>query len=259
MFKSCNYCRHRKKKCVRPTAISGLHTRCNDCAHLNIECEFSSRNISIKRQKTSQYIASRLPSSTSQQRRFSSAETISVQTHGGCQPQPADTTSRPVEKIILRDGNLDDGDYMASLAEKYYKTVCHLAPFLPDEILRGDDMSQDLILYSSIQLASCLSLHDRRRSLPATSRINSGLQDILRGGEMSLPAAAGILLLLLRLDLDEDIINQVRSPHHSFLQCGTSTNVQANRARPLLQSRVPTIWASYLSLSSPVHVLRMPG
>ena len=124
------------------------------------------------------------------------------------QAQQTDASS-PAEKIILWDGDLlDDGEYLASLAEKYYKTVHLLAPFLPDEMLAGDDMTQDLVLQSCIQLALFLSLHDRR-PLPATSRINSSLQNILCGREMSMPAAAGILLLLLRLDIDEAIIHQV--------------------------------------------------
>lgn len=126
-----------------------------------------------------------------------------------CQAQQTDARS-PVEKIILRDDELYDGQYLASLAEKYYKNVRPFAPFLPDEMLAGIDMSQDLVLQSCIQLASCLSLHDQR-PLPATSQINSSLQDILPGREMSLPAAVGILLLLLRLDIDEAIKYQVRS------------------------------------------------
>jgi hypothetical protein len=173
-----------------------------------------------------------------------------------CQAQQIDTRS-PAEKMILRDDELHDGEYLASLAEKYYKNVRLLAPFLPDEMLAGDDMSQDLVLQSCIQLASCLSLHDRR-PLPATSRINSGLQNILRSREMSLPAAAGILLLLLRLDIDEAITHQVRSLRDPLYSV-TRTNIGADKDRHLLQSREPGMWALYPSLSSPVHVPRMPG
>jgi hypothetical protein len=48
----------------------------------------------------------------------------------------------PAEKMILRDGELHDGEYLASLAEKYYKNVRLLTPFLPDEMLASDDMSK---------------------------------------------------------------------------------------------------------------------
>jgi hypothetical protein len=218
MFKSCDYCRHRKKKCVLVTATAndGYTPRCKDCAHLNIKCELSLRNPSLKRQKTSQSIASRVTSSTSQHWRFP-PETGLVQSPDEHVSQTAEYSS-PVEKIILRDDDLKDGEYLASLAESYYKNVHYLAPFVPDEMLTGDDMSQDLILHSCIRLASFLSLHDRR-PLPSTSRINTGLQDILRGRKLNLPAAAGILLLILRLDLDPGIINQVLNPRHSLYSC----------------------------------------
>lgn len=206
MFKSCDYCRHRKKRCVLPVNLAGVCTRCEDCEHLNIACEFSRRNASLKRQKTSQHIASRMSSSIPKDRRFSSAETTAVGAND-CQAQQADTSSI-AEKLILRDDELDDGGYPLSMADKYYKNVCLLAPFLPDEMLAGEDVSQDLVLQYCIQLASCLSLHDRR-ALPATSQINSNLETILSGREMSLSEAAGILLLLLRLDLDEAIVMQV--------------------------------------------------
>jgi hypothetical protein len=209
MLKSCDYCRHRKKRCVLPANLAGVRTRCDDCEHLNIACEFSRRNASLKRQKTSQHIASRVSSSIPKDRRFSSAETTAVGATD-CQAQQADTNS-VAEKIILRDDELDDGGYPLSIADEYYKNVRLLAPFLPDEMLAGEDVSHNLVLQYCIQLASCLSLqrlHDRR-ALPATSQINRNLETILSGRQMSLSEAAGILLLFLRLDLDEAIVKQV--------------------------------------------------
>lgn len=210
MFRSCDYCRYRKKKCGLAPATAGCPPRCKDCVHLNIKCHFSLRNPSLKRQKTAQSIASRAAISTPLPRSFSFGETAPVQSPDEREPNTADHSS-PVEKIILRDDELHDGDYLASLAESYHRNVQFLAPFIPDEMLAGNDMSQDLMLHSCIHLASHLSLHDRR-PLPSASRINTGLQDILRGRELNLHSAAGILLLITRLDLDPDIINKVIIP-----------------------------------------------
>jgi hypothetical protein len=57
---------------------------------------------------------------------------------------------------------------------------------------------------------------------------------------MSLPAAAGILLLLLRLDIDETVTHQVRSPQN-LLYSVTRTGIEADKDRHLLQSREPGI------------------
>src|ERR1700743_626412 len=61
MFKSCHYCQHRKKKCVSPPPSSSTtDSRCLACQHLDISCEVGLRRASLKRQRKSPQIASKL-------------------------------------------------------------------------------------------------------------------------------------------------------------------------------------------------------
>jgi len=200
MLKSCDYCRHRKKKCLLPTPLA---SRCCDCEHLNIPCEFSRRNVSLKRQRTSQLVAARISNSTPTNSRWPTV----VLKNGDTQLRVVDT-SNVADKIILMGDQSDDGKGIMVVADMYRKTVRPLTPFLPEEMLAGDDVERDIVLRYCIQLASFLSPHDRR-DLPAASQVNNDLSTMLGDEEISLASAAGILLLLLRVDIDETIAKRV--------------------------------------------------
>lgn len=117
-------------------------------------------------------------------------------------------TSNVADKIILMGDQSDDGKGIMVVADMYRKTVRPLTPFLPEEMLAGDDVERDIVLRYCIQLASFLSPHDRR-DLPAASQVNNDLSTMLGDEEISLASAAGILLLLLRVDIDETIAKRV--------------------------------------------------
>ena len=205
MFKSCDYCRHRKKKCVPSTALA---TRCDDCEYRNIECTFTYRKPSLKRQKTSQLIASRISTSVSPKSRHLAATATRAGIEDGdrlTQRQP--DSSGVAAKVMLMYDGIDDGEDLLSTADKYNKHVRLLTPFVPEEMLAGDEMHEDIVRYC-VQLASNLSIR-AKRALPAADQVNNDLMMMVGSGEMSLGAAAGILLLVLRLDLDESIIDRV--------------------------------------------------
>ncbi|KFY01716.1 hypothetical protein V490_00790 [Pseudogymnoascus sp. VKM F-3557] len=207
MFKSCNYCRHRKKKCILP---SSLATQCYDCERLGIPCEFSPRNSSFKRQKTSQLVAARVSNSATTKPTWPAVgETSAPLQHGDTQIRVADSSSA-ADKIILMGNQSENATNAMAIADMYWQHVHPVTPFVPDEIICSDEIEQNRVLHYCIELASHLSLHDRR-DIIVTSRINDDLMTMLGDEEMSVASAAGILLLILRMDLNEQIAHRTYS------------------------------------------------
>jgi hypothetical protein len=228
MFKSCNYCRHRKKKCILPTPLA---TQCYDCERLSIPCEFSPRNSSFKRQRTSHLVAARVSNLAATKPTWPAVgETSAPLKHGDTQIRVADSSSA-ADKIILMGNQSDNATNAMAIADMYWQHVRPVTPFVPDEIICSDEIEQNRVLHYCIELASHLSLHDRRDVIP-TSRINDDLMTMLGDDEMSFASAAGILLLVLRVDIDEPIAHRVT------ISIITSTYVSDNGDRPSQRYKV---------------------
>jgi hypothetical protein len=216
MFKSCDYCRHRKKKCVLPYPCAG---RCADCEHLDLVCEFSLRQPSLKRRRTSQRIASHLPAAAataaagSPRWRWPQSDSVSALVKDGdCQLTAAGGTGSSRGKIILKD---DAPDRPESTAEKYWRYVYPLTPFLPPKMIVESNGDWDPILQHCVELAASLWLHhsQKQHHQPAADQ----LLDMVAHRELSLPVIAGILLLVLRMPLDDNLIQRASPP--SYLIC----------------------------------------
>ncbi|KAK3939516.1 hypothetical protein QBC46DRAFT_342481 [Diplogelasinospora grovesii] len=225
MFKSCNYCRHRKKKCVLtyPSA-----RRCGECEHLNLACEFSLRQPSLKRRTTSQRIASRVSAAAAVvvgtataaasdrgRRPPNSASIVATVKDGDCQLGSAGGARSPARKIILRDDSPDTPELTAG---KYWKYVHPLTPFVPREMILDGNDNWNPVLRQCIELASSVWLHQGPEpALP--QRAGDSLAMAIRGG-LSLPDLAGVLLLLLRVPLETDLAQRVFGTVHAALLAG---------------------------------------
>lgn len=214
MFKSCDYCRHRKKKCVMPYACA---VRCVDCEHLDLTCEFSLRQPSLKRRRTSQRIASHLSAAAAATAATGgprcpwpqSYRVVALVKNGDCQLTRAGRTGSLGDKIILKD---DVPDRPESTAEKYWRHVYPLTPFLPSEMIVESDGDWDPILKHCVELAASLWLHHNQKQHPQPAA--DQLLGMVGQGELSLPVIAGILLLVLRMPLDDSLIQRASSPSY---------------------------------------------
>lgn len=205
MFKSCDYCRHRKKRCVVPDGSSANgSTRCADCEHLDLPCEFSQRRPSLKRRQTSRHIAARLglglgvgglsPETASSGDIFSEAGRRRVQ---------VDSLSGKINKSLLErreaggtnPHNDDHGTLLTSPAyERYVHDVQSFLPFVPAEMLAGGVFDESSLLGDCLGRACALSLnmmHAKHAGDPATID-----EAVARQQELSLSDAAGVLLLM---------------------------------------------------------------
>lgn len=212
MFKSCNYCRHRKKKCETRSTT----TRCLECEHLDLDCEFSPRQPSLKRRKTSQRIASSISSAkdrgTGLQRgpdtvQWPSAGTIvAVVKDGDCQLSVSlPGVCEPGQKIILNHDTQDDSEL--STAAKYWKHVHPLTPFVPREMIPEEEDTWNPVLRECIELAAAIGLH-RLPEPDLPQRASRYLAEVVNGN-MSREELTGVLLLILRVPLDGRVANQV--------------------------------------------------
>lgn len=205
MFKSCNYCRHRKKKCILPTPLA---TQCYDCERLSIPCEFSPRAASFKRQRTSQLVAARISNLAATKPAWPAVGENSIPLkHGDTRIRVADSSSAAVKIILTGNQNGNVTNAMA-MADMYWQHVHPVTPFVPDEIICNDGIEQNRVLHYCVELSSRLSLHDKRDVIPPR-RINDDLMIMLSDDEMGFASAAGILLLILRVDIDESIAHRV--------------------------------------------------
>jgi hypothetical protein len=118
-----------------------------------------------------------------------------------------------------------------AIADMYWQHVHPVTPFVPEEIICSDEIEQNRVLHYCIELASHLSLHDRR-DIIVTSRVNDDLMTMLGDEEMSVASAAGILLLILRMNINEQIAHRVT------ISLTTSANVSDISDRPTQRYKV---------------------
>lgn len=213
MFKSCNYCRHRKKKC---TSDGPWASRCTECEHLDLVCEFSRRQPSQKRRQTSQRIASRVlaaaadsaPRATGERQWASTASVVSVVKDGDSQLNSADADTKfPTgQKIILKD---ETQLMLDSTATKYREHVRPLTPFVPSEMIHEANENWDPALQQCVELAASIWLHSSPHA-DISEQASHSLQSITQS-EMSLPRLAGVLLMILRYPVDSECIQWVSS------------------------------------------------
>ncbi|KAJ5612834.1 hypothetical protein N7510_006028 [Penicillium lagena] len=220
MFKSCNYCRHRKKKCALDSPWA---SRCTECKHLDLVCEFSRRQPSLKRRQTSQRIASRVsavaaasvPSPAEERRWANTGSIVSVVKDGDSQLNSAGVTHSDGQKIILKD---DDPNIPDSTARKYWDYVHPLTPFVPSEMIQDDNESWDPVLHECVALAAGIWLHHRPdANLP--QRASDSLA-LVTQGEMTLQCLAGALLMMLRFPVENDSVQRVFGTLHAALLIG---------------------------------------
>lgn len=213
MLKSCNYCRHRKKKCLTEKWAS----RCTECEHLDLVCEFSRRQPSLKRRRTSQRIASKVSAaaaansalSQERDRRWASIGTIvSIVKDGDSQLN----AHNPGQKILLRD---DIPGLPQSPARKYWAYVHPLTPFVPPDMILDDNEEWDPLLKQCVDHAAQIWLHHRpERQLlqQVASSFTSAMQR-----ELTLSGLAGVLLVMLRFAIERDFIQRVSNAPPSSL------------------------------------------
>jgi hypothetical protein len=209
MFKSCNYCRHRKKKC----ALDGpWASRCTECEHLDLVCEFSRRQPSQKRRQTSQRIASRVsaaaaisaPRVNGERQWASTGSVVSVVKDGDSQLTSADTKYPTGQKIILKD---ETQLVLDSIATNYREHVQPLTPFLPSEMIHQANENWDPALQQCVELAASIWLHSSPHT-DISARASDSLKSITQS-EVTLPRLAGVLLMILRYPVESDCIQWV--------------------------------------------------
>lgn len=211
MFKSCNYCRHRKKKC---TLDGPWASRCAECEHLDLVCEFSRRQPSQKRRQTSQRIASRVsaaaavsePRATRERQWASTGSVVSVVKDGDSQLKSADAKYPTGQKIILKD---ETQLVLDSIATKYREYVQPLTPFVPSEMIHEAKENWDPTLQQCVELAASIWLHSNPHT-DISEQASHSLKSITQS-EMSLPRLAGVLLIILRYPIESDCIQWVSS------------------------------------------------
>lgn len=238
MFKSCDYCRHRKKRCVVPEVGTGTGTRCADCAHLDLPCEFSQRRPSLKRRQTSRHIAARLGLGQGGLGAVSETETAgnglsvvggvpeNVFSDAGRRRVQVDSLSGKINKTLLerREAggteanatrneqhsiNISDGDEYArnSVYERYVHDVQPFLPFVPVEMLADNVFDENGILANCLSRACALSLnmmHAQHAGDPTTLDNAVACQS-----ELSLVDAAGVLLLMPCMHFADATIERV--------------------------------------------------
>lgn len=216
MFKSCNYCRHRKKKCA---LNSPWDSRCTECDHLDLVCEFSWRQPSLKRRRNSRRIASRVSAAAAAAAAPNHANDrtgsiVSIVKDGDTQlnsPGAGGSTDTR-QKIILKDDTPHTPD---STAGKYWAYVHPLTPFVPVDMIHDENEGWDPVLRQCVELAASIWLHYRPD--PDMPRRACRSLVLATQGKMTLPYLAGVLLMMLRFPFESDFIQRVSSCSSNLL------------------------------------------
>ncbi|CAK7229812.1 hypothetical protein SCUCBS95973_007354 [Sporothrix curviconia] len=247
MFKSCDYCRHRRKRCVTAAGRS----RCSDCEHLDLPCEFSQRQPSLKRRQTSRQIAARL--SAERAERTEKTERTQADLLGTAfaaegvrrRVQQADSRrSGKINKALFeRQAKRDDDDDGSAAADKgrrnshgsevysplhakYVHDVQPFLPFVPPSFFIPRPGSDNSLLNDCVARACALSLH----AVHAQPAGNAADLDaaVIRQSALSLADCAGLLLLMPCLPFSETTVEHVldmvashghqQRPHHQQQQ-----------------------------------------
>ncbi|KAJ9644903.1 uncharacterized protein PV06_08806 [Exophiala oligosperma] len=221
MFKSCQYCQHRKKKCVLPQP-SASDSRCFACQHLDIRCEIGFRKPSFKRRLKSHEVSSRVytqysarSSATLLRPTGSLREAAVVHVNNGdCQlPRVrADSGSLDAAKMIMTTDETESGNLdQMTTAEKYQTIVSCEFPFLPREaLLSMEEAKIPEALSYCVDLAAQLSLQNRCAGL-SESQVQK-LSILVNQQDLDLIQAAGLMLLLPRVNLTSSIIEKAFTP-----------------------------------------------
>lgn len=241
MLKSCNYCRHRKKKCLTETWGS----RCTECEHLDLVCEFSRRQPSLKRRRTSQRIASKVSAAaaansaldpTSDRQWASIGTIVSIVKDGDSQLN----AHNPGQKILLKDGT---PDIPRSVARKYWDYVHPLTPFVPSDMIRDDNEAWDPLLLQCVDQAAQIWLHHTPG--PELSHQLGPTLTLVSQSELTLSGLAGVLLVMLRFPAEKDFIQRVRN----------SSNQRVPRQSSLTTSRYLALFTQLYWLAKNCQLL----
>lgn len=231
MLKSCNYCRHRKKKCLTQTWAS----RCTECEHLDLACEFSRRQPSLKRRRNSQRIASKVSAAAAAadsasglgtDRRWTSIGSIvSIVKDGDSQLNASGTARDPGQKILLKD---DTPDIPQSAARTYWAYVHPLTPFVPSDMIPDDHEDWDPLLQQCVDQAAQIWLH-HNPDPGLAQRVGPAL-NVATQGDLTLSGLAGVLLVMLRFPVEKEFIQRVSNP---LSQLVSGSRLTANRSLAL--------------------------
>ena len=211
MFKSCDYCRHRKKKCVVPPASA----RCSDCEHLDLPCAFSLRLPSLKRRQTSKRIASRIKAVASKVPETGDdrvnndhdADAANLKA-GDCQLRLAGRPDMANKRLFQpRDSADDRQDGPLSMSEQYWRDVHPFWPFVTSEMLAEGECGRNPDFKHCIDLACHLSLNSMRE-LEDISLRTERLMSTLHQSRPSMSLIAGTLLLCPFVNYDDTLLQK---------------------------------------------------
>lgn len=197
MFKSCQYCRHRRKRCVFPTHPT-TDSRCLACQHLNVTCELATRRPSEKRQQTSQRVATRVLAASHTSRQ---PELLAGANDGDCQ-LPISGINRSAKELLLPNAVLHSNLNTRQLYDHYVRFEC---PFVPKECFHNDS--------DTSRLDQCLSLAASMSFQLAPNTTNTNITRAVEldlAGTLELSTAAGFLTLICRHLLQRGLVTQVR-------------------------------------------------
>lgn len=222
-FKSCDYCRHRRKRCV--TAAGAV--RCSDCQHLNLACEFSPRQPSEKRRAKSRRIAAQLgvsspsgqsPRSDDEERNDQEIAIANLKP-GDCQLPLAGRRDMANKRLFHSNPSTRDSEYQnhsIPLSSRYWKDVHPFWPFVTPEMLDCGETGRFPECMLAVDLACNLSLNIMEESESLT-QMSREVMATLQRTRLSMPMIAGVLLLSNFLYFEEELLQRVSAciPHHT--------------------------------------------
>lgn len=233
MFKSCDYCRHRKKRCITNPEAS----RCVDCEHLDLSCEFSYRRPSAKRQLTSRQNAERVRNSLSLSHSSPDDRPRSHDGDGGAAAAAAASAGSPSQYRADMTGDCQlriagrgdmskkhllqpkrtplegQGNPMV-IRDVYWQDVYPFFPFIPMDMLEQEVLSAHPLLQCCIEASHRLSPNVMDgTNMGCLKQVNDMVVD---RNHLSLPDAAGLLLVTPCLSLDDELVKRVGQSYHGL-------------------------------------------
>lgn len=199
-------------------------TRCSDCQHLDLTCEFSPRQPSLKRRQISKQIAAQLgragsdlhvlegDGGGSDNGRDNNGRVSGTLKEGDCQLPLAGRGDMANKQLFQPRHAADDpSDGFPTASQQYWKDVHPFWPFVTAEMLEEDELRVDADLKNCIHLASLLSLNSitEAASLPSQTEV---AVSILQQGRLSMTAIAGTLLVCPFIPYDDELLQRASSP-----------------------------------------------
>ncbi|KAF2014398.1 hypothetical protein BU24DRAFT_463191 [Aaosphaeria arxii CBS 175.79] len=243
MFKSCNYCRHRKKKCILQPASN----RCADCQYLGLACEFSPRHPSEKRRQTSQKIASQIGLNGTKGLRTRSkpsggndGDEIDEANlkEGDCQLRLAGKRDMAKKRLFQPADPMDGQSMHTSPIGQYCRHVHPFWPFVAAEYLAKGEIEMVESLQQCIDSAVALSLNCIHQTEDAQLHANKLFQ-LLNQETLSMPTISGALLLCFFLDIEDDLVQKASTYRTKFFIFETTAHAMKNETL-----RLPTALVS---------------